>query len=237
LIELHLNCAPGLAELRVRDSGIGIPASALATVFDMFSQLEPALERSRGGLGIGLALVRGIVELHGGTIAAESPGPGLGSTFTVRLPLAAHAEADGDCSAAPAPHASVAAPARIAVVDDNHDAAVTLAMALEASGCEVAVAHSATEALELVLAIRPAVALLDIGLPDINGYELARRLRQLPGGSSMTLIATTGWGQQKDRERAFEAGFDHHLTKPIDLALLGRLLAEAAGKASVLDQK
>jgi len=233
LIELHLDCAPGMAEIRVRDNGIGIPAAALATVFDMFSQLEPALERSRGGLGIGLALVRGIVALHGGTIAAESPGPGLGSTFTVRLPLAANlaAEADADRCAAPAPHPGAAAQARIAVVDDNHDAAATLAMALEAAGCEVAVAHSATEALALAAAIRPTVALLDIGLPDINGYELARRLRQLPGGSSMLLIATTGWGQQKDRERAFEAGFDHHLTKPIDLALLRRLLAAAAGKA------
>ena len=227
LIELHLHCEPALAEIRVRDNGIGLPASALATVFDMFSQLEPALERSRGGLGIGLALVRGIVELHGGSIAAESPGPGQGSTFIVRLPLAAGA----DCPSAPASPETVQAQARVVVVDDNQDAAETLAMALEASGCEVAVAHSAAHALELVPAVRPAVALLDIGLPDMNGYELARRLRQLPEGGSIKLIATTGWGQQKDRERAFEAGFDHHLTKPIDLELLRRLLHETKEKA------
>jgi PAS domain S-box-containing protein len=220
LIELHLGCDSGVAEIRVCDNGIGIPAPALATVFDMFSQLEPALERSKGGLGIGLALVRGIVELHGGSIQAESAGQHKGSTFTVRLPLAAGVS----CPVAEAPADVAVAQTRILVVDDNQDAAETLSMALELFGCHVMVAHSGAQALELIAIADPAVVLLDIGLPDMNGYELARRLRQLPGGPAMTLIATTGWGQQKDRERAFEAGFDHHLTKPIDFELLKPLL-------------
>jgi PAS domain S-box-containing protein len=224
-IELHLSCADGMAEIRVRDNGIGLPAPALATVFDMFSQLEPALERSKGGLGIGLALVRGIVELHGGSVHADSPGPGLGSTFTVRLPLVA----GGTCAPAPAPVSVGTAPARvrILIVDDNEDAAETLAMALDLHGCDVKTAPTATRALEILPGFAPAVALLDIGLPDMNGYELARRVRLLPAGSSISLIATTGWGQQKDRELAFAAGFDHHLTKPIDFDLLRTLLPQA----------
>jgi PAS domain S-box-containing protein len=217
-IELRLACEDGWAEIAVRDNGIGLPASALATVFDMFSQLEPALERSKGGLGIGLALVRGIVELHGGTVHADSAGPGLGSTFTMRLPLAQ----GGTCAPAPAAASGHATPAqvRVLVVDDNEDAAETLAMTLELHGCEVRTAATAARALDILPGFAPAVALLDIGLPDMNGYELARRVRQLPSGAGMTLIATTGWGQQKDRERAFAAGFDRHLTKPIDFDLL-----------------
>jgi signal transduction histidine kinase/CheY-like chemotaxis protein len=219
-IELHLSCESGVAEIRVCDNGIGIPAPALATVFDMFSQLEPALERSKGGLGIGLALVRGIVELHGGSIRAESAGSNRGSTFTVRLPLATGALFP--VAAAAVDTAPVRA--RVLVVDDNQDAAEMLAMALELLDCEVVVAHSGAQALERIASADPTVVLLDIGLPDMTGYELAGRLRQLPGGSVMTLIATTGWGQQKDRERAFDAGFDHHLTKPIDFELLKPLL-------------
>jgi len=223
LIELHLGCRPGMAEIRVRDNGIGIPAPALDTVFEMFSQLEPALERAKGGLGIGLALVRGIVELHGGSIRAESAGQHQGSTFVVSLPLSAGAV----CPAEAAPDHAVPSPVRVMVVDDNQDAAETLAMALELVACEVVVAHSGAQALALVGVADPALLLLDIGLPDMNGYELARRLRQLPGGASRILIATTGWGQQKDRERAFDAGFDHHLTKPIDFELIKPLLSKA----------
>lgn len=220
LIELQLACEHGMAEIRVSDNGIGIPAEALANVFDMFSQLEPALERSRGGLGIGLALVRGIVELHGGSIAADSAGPGKGSTFTVRLPLSTGTALPVET----VPVDTLQARIRVLVVDDNEDAAQMLAMALEWSGCEVRVAHSAARALELLTSFAPKAALLDIGLPDMNGYELARRARQLPGAAQTVLIATTGWGQQRDRERAFEAGFDHHITKPIDFELLHPLL-------------
>jgi PAS domain S-box-containing protein len=222
-IELHLRCQPGLAEIRVRDNGIGIPAAALGTVFEMFSQIESALERSKGGLGIGLALVRGLVDLHGGSIRAESAGAGQGSTFIVELPLAA----DAVCPAEAAPVDATPSPLRVMVVDDNQDAAETLAMVLELYACEVVVAHSGAQALELVDAADPALALLDIGLPDMNGYELARRLRQLPGGGARVLVATTGWGQQKDRELAFEAGFDHHLTKPIDFEAIKPLLLKA----------
>ena len=220
LIELQLSCDGGMAEIRVSDNGIGIPADALANIFNMFSQLEPALERSRGGLGIGLALVRGIVELHGGSIAADSAGPGKGSSFSVRLPLSAPAAHPVEA----APSGALPARVRVLVVDDNEDAAQMLAMALECAGCEVRVAHCAAEALDLLPVFAPAAALLDIGLPDMNGYELARRMRQQPAGAQAMLIATTGWGQQKDRERAFEAGFDHHITKPIDFDLLHPLL-------------
>jgi PAS domain S-box-containing protein len=220
-IALHLVCDGEQAEIRVCDNGIGIPATALATVFDMFSQLEPALDRAKGGLGIGLALVRGIVELHGGHIQADSAGPGRGSTFTVRLPLSADAAAPALPAAADDAGSALL---RIVVVDDNQDAAETLSMALELFGCDVTVAHSAAQALDILPGAAPSVVLLDIGLPDMNGYELARRVRQLPGGPAMTLIATTGWGQQKDRERAFDAGFDHHLTKPVDFETLRALL-------------
>jgi CheY-like chemotaxis protein len=183
----------------------------------------PALQRAKGGLGIGLALVRGIVELHGGSIDAGSAGPGLGSRFTVRIPLAA-----GAVGPAPGPvKDDVQAQLRVMVVDDNQDAAETLAMALALLGCEAKIAHTGVQALELAPVFRPAVALLDIGLPDMTGYELARRLRLVPGGATMKLIATTGWGQEKDRERAFDAGFDHHLTKPIDFDLLRGLLPQA----------
>jgi PAS domain S-box-containing protein len=225
-IELQLACEPGFAEIRVRDTGIGIPASALATVFNMFSQLEPALERAKGGLGIGLALVRGIVELHGGSVRAHSEGPGRGSEFTVRLPLAAASH----CPAEQEVDDALPAAVRILVVDDNTDAADTLGMALELFGCEVRVAHTAGAALEMAAGFGPAVALLDIGLPDMNGYELARRLRGLPAGAGMTLIAATGWGQEKDRQRAFEAGFDHHLTKPIDFDQLRLMLPRMPAK-------
>jgi CheY-like chemotaxis protein len=220
LIALSLRCDHAMAEISISDNGIGIPTEALANIFAMFSQLEPALERAKGGLGIGLALVRGIVELHGGSITADSAGPGKGSTFTVRLPLSQ----DTSCPAEAAPVDAGTAGARVLVVDDNEDAAQMLAMALEWSGCTVRVAHSGDSALQLVPEFVPEVLLLDIGLPDLNGYELARRVRLLPEGAGAILIATTGWGQQKDRDRAFEAGFDHHLTKPIDFDLLRPLL-------------
>ncbi|MBQ5941142.1 ATP-binding protein [Massilia sp. AB1] len=227
LVDLELDCDPGHATIRVRDNGIGLPADALASVFDMFSQLEPALERAKGGLGIGLAMVRGIVALHGGSVRADSEGPGRGSTFSITLPLAAgaacHAGMDPGEEVAPARPAAAAV--RILIVDDNVDAADTLGMALELFGCETRIVHTAAAALELAPVFAPQVALLDIGLPDMTGYELARRLRALSGLQRVTLIAATGWGQQKDRELAFDAGFDHHLTKPIDLERLQLLLA------------
>ena len=219
-IDVELTCADGHAELRVRDNGIGIPPDALGAVFNMFAQLEPALDRARGGLGIGLALARGIVDLHGGAILVESAGPGLGSEFTLRLPLVAGCAAP---EAAAEPAAPVS-PRRVLVVDDNFDTAETMALALELFGCETRMAHTAAAALDVAAEFAPDVALLDIGLPDYNGYELARRLRALPSGLDITLVAATGWGQDKDRTLALDAGFDHHLTKPIDFEQLRLLL-------------
>ena len=220
-IALELKTEGREAVVAVRDSGIGIPAQALDTVFDMFSQLKPALDRSKGGLGIGLALVRGIVGLHGGSVHAASEGEGRGSTFTVRLPLAAVQATPDSLEAI---HDTVR-PASVLVVDDNVDAAETLQMFLELSGCIARVAHDGAAALDLLARFTPQVALFDIGLPDMNGYELARRVRQLPGGAGMLLIAATGWGQEADKQLAFDAGFDHHLTKPIDFDKLRALLA------------
>ena len=210
------------AVLSVRDTGIGIPAQALGTVFDMFSQLKPALDRSKGGLGIGLALVRGILALHGGSVEAHSEGEGRGSTFTVRLPLAPVQATSASVSVEP----DAVTPRTVLVVDDNVDAADTLVMFLEISGCEARVAHSGGDALKLLDRFTPDVALLDIGLPDMNGYELARRVRLLPGGADLLLVAATGWGQESDKQLAFAAGFDHHLTKPIDFDRLRALLAK-----------
>ena len=224
-IELELRTEGQEAVMTVRDSGIGIPAHALGTVFDMFSQLKPALDRSKGGLGIGLALVRGILALHGGSIEVHSAGEGRGSTFTARLPLAP-VQATPDSIGA---DLDTVKPCTVLVVDDNVDAAETLVMFLEMSGCEARVAHSGNEALHVLEQFTPHVALFDIGLPDMNGYELARRVRLLPGGAGMLLVAATGWGQESDKQLAFAAGFDHHLTKPIDFDRLRALLAEPRG--------
>jgi signal transduction histidine kinase/CheY-like chemotaxis protein len=210
----------GEVAISIKDSGIGIPKDALATVFMMFSQLTPALERSQGGLGIGLALVRGLVELHGGRIRAESDGIGHGSVFTVELPV---------LEAAPAPEATVTESQpnpnrRILVVDDNIDAADTLALALELLGHTVRAAYSAADALVQANDFRPSLILLDIGLPGMNGYEVAGRIRAEPWGRDIILVAATGWAQEADRQRAHDSGFDHHLVKPIEFARLTELL-------------
>jgi signal transduction histidine kinase len=220
LIDVELAGQAGHAELRVRDNGIGIPAGALSTIFQLFTQLEPGRERAGGGLGIGLALARGIALLHGGEILVESDGPGRGSQFTLRLPLIAGCVVAEEIATAP----GQPAPLRVLVVDDNVDAAETMATMLELFGCTTLLAHTAAGALALAPDFLPEVALLDIGLPDFNGYELARRLRGLDACASTKLIAATGWGQERDRQLARDAGFDHHLTKPIDIERLRLLL-------------
>ena len=213
-IELRVHAEGGDALLSVRDSGIGLAPEHLQTVFGMFSQVAPALERSQGGLGIGLALARGLVELHGGRIEAASAGVGQGSEFTVRLPLALGGAAG---SSEPERLQADAAPAlRVLVVDDNRDAAETLAMVLHLSGHEVLQAHDGPAALASVARFRPDLVLLDIGMPGMNGYEVAHRLRQMPDTATTVLAALTGWGQREDKQRALAAGFDHHLTKPVD---------------------
>ncbi|MEW7847844.1 ATP-binding protein [Massilia aurea] len=211
----------------VRDDGIGMDARLVERVFDLFTQAERTPDRSQGGLGLGLALARSLVELHGGSVGAASAGPGLGSTFTVRLPRFAQ---ENPTAPAPAPVAAIAAGAlRILVVDDNLDAAQTLGLFLRASGHTVEVVYGGLDAIDVAAVFAPQVCLLDIGLPDMDGNELARRLRAMPGMEGATLIAATGYGRQQDRELAIEAGFDHYLVKPINTVQLGDLLAEASG--------
>ncbi len=208
----------------VRDTGIGIAAEHLPRLFEMFSQVDSALERSPGGLGIGLALVRGLVEMHGGTVEARSEGRGRGSEFVVRLPL------PGDPPAGPARADDDSGPAaarprrRVLVADDNRDAADSLAEMLRLFGHEVHAAHDGREAVEAAAWFRPEVALLDIGMPRLNGYEAARLIREQADRRRVVLVAVTGWGQEDDRRRGAEAGFDAHLTKPVAPADLDRLL-------------
>lgn len=212
----------GQAVIAVRDTGIGMPQESLATIFGMFSQLTPALERSQGGLGIGLALVRGLVELHGGTISAASEGIGRGSRFEVRLPAEAGNAASTTVPALPE---APVAQRRILVVDDNTDVTETMTMLLETIGHHTAFAHDGTQALATAQSYQPHIVILDIGLPDLNGYEVARQLRARSGGASLFLVAATGWGQDADRARAREAGFDLHMTKPIDFGKLQEAIA------------
>ena len=224
-IHLSAEVAPGAATIRVRDTGIGIPAETLPRIFDLFAQDDRSLVRSQGGLGIGLTLVRSLVELHGGTVHAASAGPGKGSEFVVRLPAP-----PGDPAApgrAPAESAPGRPHRRILVVDDHADSARTLARVLELWGHEVRVAHSGPDGIAEAAARPPDLILLDIGLPGMDGYEVARRLRALAAPASMALVALTGYGQDEDRRRARDAGFDHHLVKPVDFDDLRGLLGRA----------
>jgi PAS domain S-box-containing protein len=208
-------------QLTVTDTGIGMSTVALESVFQMFAQEDVALDRSEGGLGIGLALVKGLVELHGGVVDAYSAGVGRGSEFTVRLPVS-HQVPHLAAQSAPVQHTGTGR--RIIIADDNRDAVESLSTLLELQGHAVHSAHDGLEAFELAREIRPSVMLLDIGMPGLNGYELARRLRQEAWGKDMVLIAATGWGQDDDRMRAFASGFDAHLTKPFDPVQLISLL-------------
>jgi two-component system CheB/CheR fusion protein len=208
----------------VKDSGVGIAPDKIDGVFDMFTQIDQTLERSQGGLGVGLTLVKRLVELHGGSVSAHSEGLGRGSEFVVRLPVLlekAKAESTTIVDDQPA-----AAPHRVLIVDDNRDAAASLAMLLDLSGNETETAHDGIEAYETAERFRPDVMLLDIGLPKVNGYEVCRRIREQPWGRRMLLIALTGWGQEEDRRQSKDAGFDHHMVKPLDLAELAKLLAD-----------
>jgi PAS domain S-box-containing protein len=223
-IGLSVREEAGMAVIAVTDSGVGIPADALDSVFDMFKQVDRHMGRAQGGLGIGLSLVRRLVEMHGGTVTAASRGSGQGSTFEVRLPLV-----EESATQAPLPAtqsgAAGASGLRVLVVDDNVDAALTLAMILEASGHATQVAHDGAAALAAAARFAPQVAFLDIGMPGMDGYDTARAMRRMTGLEEITLIALTGWGTESDRLRSSDAGFDHHLTKPAQLAAVQDLLA------------
>ena len=222
----------------VNDAGIGIDADVLPTIFQMFTQSDRSMARSHGGLGIGLTLVRRLVELHKGSVHAFSDGPGRGSKFVVRLPIMV----DEPLAPTPGPAARKATPVtghRILVVDDNKDSAASLAILLELSGNETHTAHDGLEALEVAQTFRPDIVVLDLGLPKLNGYEAARQLRQKPWGKTIMLVALTGWGQDEDRRKSSEAGFDQHLVKPVDHAALQKLLSDypatRSGRSSVAE--
>jgi PAS domain S-box-containing protein len=209
--------------VRVVDTGIGLSAEQMPQIFEMFGQLASALDRSQGGLGIGLSLARRLIEMHGGEIGAKSDGPGCGSEFTVRLPLAREVAAAEPVAAAAAPPR--AGPVwRVLIADDLADSADTLALLFEETGHDVRVAYDGEQALAIGESFRPDIALLDLGMPKLNGYEACRRLRATPWGRDITVVAQTGWGQSEDRRLSQDAGFDHHLVKPIDIDKLMTLL-------------
>ena len=207
----------------VRDSGIGIPAASIPRVFDMFSQVDRNIERESGGLGIGLALVKGLVEMHDGTVSVESDGPGKGSQFTVTLPAA-------DIRIHTPLHAReaelIVPPRRILVVDDNRDSANSLAALLRMAGHEVDVAHDGEQAIVRAEAFRPSVILMDIGMPNLSGYEATKRIREYEWAKGMFIVALTGWGQSSDREHSRNAGCNAHLVKPVTLEELNAHLAD-----------
>ena len=212
--------------LRVRDTGQGIRTDLLARVFDLFVQEPQSLDRSRGGLGLGLALVKRLVELHGGSVAVWSAGPGQGSEFTVRLPAVAApvaAAAGGEDGTRPGPVRS----RRVLVVEDNPDARQSLRMLLEMAGHEVQTSEDGPSGLAKLYAFHPDVALIDLGLPGLDGYALAREVRGRPETRAIRLVAVTGYGQAEDRRRALAAGFDLHVTKPVDMSMLEEMLGRA----------
>jgi CheY-like chemotaxis protein len=225
-ITVTAECEDRTAIIRIKDTGIGIPADKLPRIFDMFMQVDRSLERARGGLGIGLSLVQKLVELHGGSVTAYSPGPGQGSEFVVRLPLMDECPPADTSESVPTKQIAANAPRRrILVVDDNKDAADSLGMLLRIMGNDVQIAYDGLHAVKLTAEFRPHLVLMDIGLPKLNGYEAARRIRELPGGGDVMLVALTGWGQDEDRRLSKEAGFDRHMTKPVESDMLADLLA------------
>ena len=225
-LQLRASCAAETITISVVDTGVGLSSDAITNVFAMFSQVVSSRDRSEGGLGIGLALAKGLIELHGGEIEARSAGPGQGSEFIVRLPLrrisvSRQQQTIDSTSARPVSR-------RVLVADDNHDAAESLATLLRMDGHDVMVVHNGQEALAAFSAVQPEVALLDIGMPELSGYEVARRVRQGSLGRAVTLIAVTGWGQDRDKTQALAAGFNHHFTKPVETDRLRELLRSAS---------
>ncbi|MEP7380603.1 MAG: response regulator, partial [Gemmatimonadota bacterium] len=224
-------------EVRVHDTGVGIPVDKLPSLFQIFFQVDRSLERSQSGLGIGLSLVRRLVELHGGQVEARSEGVGKGSEFVVRLPVLLDLPKPSQ-SLAPSGNGQLVRTARrLLVVDDNRDSADTLAMLLRQTGYDVETAYDGLEGVEAAERFHPDVVLLDIGMPKLNGYDACRRIREETWGKRLVLIALTGWGQEEDHRRTTEAGFNAHLVKPVDPAALIGLLASLSVEDSELTRR
>ncbi|MES2792679.1 MAG: ATP-binding protein [Planctomycetota bacterium] len=214
--------------ISIEDNGIGIPAHLQSSIFEMFMQVDRSLEKSQGGLGVGLTIVKRLVEMHDGAVQVHSDGQDQGSTFVVRLPIAGANSGEDPLTSNNDKSATAENRQRVLVVDDNRDSAQTLAMMLKIMGNDVRTAHDGLEAIERAQEYLPNVILLDLGMPKLNGYDVCRRIREQPWGQNMVIIALTGWGQAEDRQRTKEAGFDHHLVKPVDVGKLKELLDEAA---------
>jgi CheY-like chemotaxis protein len=209
------------AAITVSDTGIGISNDLLPRVFELFVQAESVTERTHGGLGIGLALARRLIEMHGGEIAAHSDGPGHGAVFVITIPLCEAAAARQAPPQIDVPHVA----SRVVIIDDNQDAADTMSMLVEQLGGSARTAHDAASGLAAVQEFHPDIVFLDIGMPGMDGYEACRRIRQQPSARNVVVVAVTGWGRSQDKQRALDAGFDAHLTKPVDPTALARVLA------------
>jgi PAS domain S-box-containing protein len=230
LIQLTVEVQGREAIIRVKDEGVGIPPQMLPRVFDLFWQVDRTLEKSQGGLGVGLAIVKQLVEMHGGHVEAHSEGPSMGSEFVIRLPAILSVKEEQ-----PSPSGESAAPTRklrILVTDDNADSAASLSMMLRLMGHDVHLAHDGVEAVDAAASFRPDVILMDIGMPRMNGYEACRRIRGEPWGAPIIIIALTGWGQEEDKRRSREAGFNSHLVKPVEPATLEKLLQEMKSQSA-----
>lgn len=224
-IWLTVRLLEGEVEIRVKDTGVGIEPALLPRMFDLFTQSEKSLDRSQGGLGIGLALVRSLVEMHRGSVTAESGGPEMGSEFTVRLPVV-HLPKEQEHQALPRAVEQAPPGSRVLVVDDNHDAADSVVLLLRLAGYEARAAYTGPSGLEMAYSYRPHVALLDIGLPEMDGFEVARRLCRDPKTKDVSLIAMTGYGEEHHQQASGDAGFSRHLVKPVNPKELLEFLAE-----------
>lgn len=212
--------------ISIQDNGLGIPADRLTTVFQLFGQVDHSLQTGYRALGLGLSLVKALAELHGGTVEVSSEGLGKGSRFSVRLPVAGVEEPAAARRESPLALVPAAVPRRVLLCEDNRDVARSLARLVRVFGHEIRVAFDGREALQMAVEFKPDVVLMDIGLPDVNGYEIGREIRSQPWGSDITLIALTGWGSDRDKLRSLEAGFDQHLTKPVDSHVLDAVLRD-----------
>ena len=224
-IWLSVDLEGGEVVVSVKDNGVGIAAEMLTKIFEMFTQVHGPLLQSRGGLGIGLSLVKRLVGLHGGSVVAKSQGAGFGSEFVVRLPVELSTVAQTKAPSDTGEATPLSSPRRVLVADDNEDAVTSLGMLLQLMGNEVRTANDGSQAVDIAATFRPDIVLLDIGMPELDGYETCRRIRQQPWGNNALLVALTGWGQEEDKRRSQEAGFDHHLVKPVEPAVLEALLA------------